>query len=555
MMLRKLQHTQVPVWIKLRHLPVELWTTEGLSTVDSGIGKPLYPDAITRACTRLDFARVCVMLDICLKLPKHIVIMVPSEDGSESACKVDVEYEWLPPKCNACMTLGHSTKECPPKKPRQPPVSVYVQKPVVGPRESVTAPPTQTPWEQGRREERPVASGTRSVECEKTAVWNVRGLNHKDHQVSVTNLASEHRLHFMGLLKTRVSVGNVARVQRGLLPRWNCAQFVHCDVYIRYLHVNVFITIAYGVNDVVGQRLLWAELGRISRTVCDVPWLVGGDFNTVVDESEVCGQSRDIRGAAEEFQECLRDTGLITLPMQGSGFPGAWPNTFYVSLNARTSDHSPFVLRGDDAGQKVSMFRFDNYLTLSSEFIPRAQRQKKGDLSTNVKLAGTFLDSAQALLAQDRQCPVLLHLEFCCKMILRLATRLEQNMLHQRAKIAWMKGGDQCSRIFFRKVAKRRASKWVFQITDSGGQVLTEQRDVSNEFIGYYQTLLGGERRNRVIDLCYLRPWARHILSEAEAHTLVQPVTPGDIKLAVFDIDEVKAPGPDGFSSGFFKAA
>ncbi|KAL0444880.1 UNVERIFIED_CONTAM: hypothetical protein Slati_2210700 [Sesamum latifolium] len=127
MMLRKLQHTQVPVWIKLRHLPVELWTTKGLSTMASGIGKPLYPDAITRACTRLDFARVCVMLDISSKLPKHIVIMVPSEDGSESACKVDVEYEWLPPKCNACMSLGHPMKDCPSTKPK-PPISVYVQK-------------------------------------------------------------------------------------------------------------------------------------------------------------------------------------------------------------------------------------------------------------------------------------------------------------------------------------------------------------------------------------------------------------------------------------------
>ncbi|KAK4384171.1 hypothetical protein Sango_3084600, partial [Sesamum angolense] len=98
MVLRKLKHTEVPVWIKLRHLPVELWTTEGLSTVASGIGRPLYPDAITRACTRLDFARVCVMLNVSSKLPKHVVILMPNELGGETACKVDVEYEWLPPK-------------------------------------------------------------------------------------------------------------------------------------------------------------------------------------------------------------------------------------------------------------------------------------------------------------------------------------------------------------------------------------------------------------------------------------------------------------------------
>ncbi|KAL0420749.1 UNVERIFIED_CONTAM: hypothetical protein Slati_3097800 [Sesamum latifolium] len=327
---------EVPVWIKLRHLLVELWTNEGLSTVASGIGKPLYPDAITRACTRLDFTRVCVMLDISSKFPKHIVIMVPSEDGSESACKVDVEYEWLPPKYNECMSLGHPTKECPSRKPKQSPVSAYVQKP-----------PAPVPREQVRREPRDrketsAGSGTDLVERE----------------------------------------------------------------------------------DKGDSRSLWKRLDRLLVNDC---WL------------------------------------------------GAWPNTSYVSLNARTSDHSPLVLHGDVA--------------------------------------------AQALLAQDRQSPILLHLEFCCKMILRLATKLEQNMLHQRAKLAWMKGGDQCSRIFFPK------------------------------------TLLGGERRHRVIDLCYLRPWARYIISEAEALILVQAVTPNEIKLAVFDIDEVKAPGLDGYSSGFFKAA
>ncbi|KAL2226588.1 UNVERIFIED_CONTAM: hypothetical protein Sindi_2017500 [Sesamum indicum] len=112
MAMRKLKHTQVPVWIKLRHLPLEFWTTEGLSTVASGVGKPLYPDAITRACMRLDFARVCVMIDVTQKLKKHIIIMTPDEDGGETPCKVDIEYEWLPPKCTGCMMLGHSVKEC-----------------------------------------------------------------------------------------------------------------------------------------------------------------------------------------------------------------------------------------------------------------------------------------------------------------------------------------------------------------------------------------------------------------------------------------------------------
>ncbi|KAL2223746.1 UNVERIFIED_CONTAM: hypothetical protein Sindi_3038400, partial [Sesamum indicum] len=131
MAMRKLKHTQVPVWIKLRHLPMEFWTTEGLSTVASGVGKPLYPDAITRACTRLDFARVCVMIDATQKLHKHIIVMAPDEEGGETPCKVDIEYEWLPPKCTACMSLGHSNKDCAlnkTRKPTKPTVNVYVPK-------------------------------------------------------------------------------------------------------------------------------------------------------------------------------------------------------------------------------------------------------------------------------------------------------------------------------------------------------------------------------------------------------------------------------------------
>ncbi|KAK4384366.1 hypothetical protein Sango_3068700 [Sesamum angolense] len=90
-----------------------------------------------------------------------------------------------------------------------------------------------------------------------------------------------------------------------------------------------------------------------------------------------------------------------------------------------------------------------------------------------------------------------------------LATKLEQVMLQQRAKIQWLKGGDQCSRIFFQKVAMRKASKKVFQIANEAGRTLTEQDEVVDEFVSFYQRLLG----------------------------------------------EDKAPGPDGYSSGFYKAA
>ncbi|KAL0290466.1 UNVERIFIED_CONTAM: hypothetical protein Sradi_7049800 [Sesamum radiatum] len=77
MSLRKQKHTKVPVWIRIRHLPMEYWTEDGLSAVASGVGTPLYTDKITKTCSRLDFARVCVMLDYNSKLPRHLVVLSP----------------------------------------------------------------------------------------------------------------------------------------------------------------------------------------------------------------------------------------------------------------------------------------------------------------------------------------------------------------------------------------------------------------------------------------------------------------------------------------------
>ncbi|KAL2240827.1 UNVERIFIED_CONTAM: hypothetical protein Sindi_0723900 [Sesamum indicum] len=156
----------------------------------------------------------------------------------------------------------------------------------------------------------------------------------------------------------------------------------------------------------------------------------------------------------------------------------------------------------------------------------REQRRNKGDLSHNVQMAKGFLEAAQLLI-----------------------------MLQQRAKMQWMKGGDQCSRVFFRKIAQRRSSRRIFQINDDQGSTHTNPEEVVNEFVTYYQNLLGGDRRRTVIDIRFLRPWARHILSNEESTALLLPSTSVDVKQAIFDIDEDKAPGPDGYSSGFFKAA
>ncbi|KAL2224851.1 UNVERIFIED_CONTAM: hypothetical protein Sindi_2938900 [Sesamum indicum] len=95
----------------------------------------------------------------------------------------------------------------------------------------------------------------------------------------------------------------------------------------------------------------------------------------------------------------------------------------------------------------------------------------------------------------------------------------------------------------------------ILQINDENGNTHSDQEEVAYEFVSYYQNLLGGTRRRWTVDIRYLRPWARHCITDEEANHLLLPFSPDDVKQAVFAIAEDKAPGPDGYSSGFFKAA
>ncbi|KAL0439700.1 UNVERIFIED_CONTAM: hypothetical protein Slati_2453000 [Sesamum latifolium] len=110
---------------------MEYWTEDGLSVVASGIGTPLYTDKITKTCSRLYFAQVCVMLDYQSKLPKHLIVLSPIlREGKEMPMKVDIEYEWLPLRCKQCCSLGHNASACPDTrlKKQSIPVTVFVQK-------------------------------------------------------------------------------------------------------------------------------------------------------------------------------------------------------------------------------------------------------------------------------------------------------------------------------------------------------------------------------------------------------------------------------------------
>ncbi|KAK4384548.1 hypothetical protein Sango_3049100 [Sesamum angolense] len=252
----------------------------------------------------------------------------------------------------------------------------------------------------------------------KAASWNVRGINGVAHQRSVVQLVREFQLQFLGLVETRVRVQNAVTVQHSILQNWSWFtdyngpggriwlawlpsevevdilqvdnQYIHCKVTNKKEHTKCLITVIYGEYDLIPRRSLWRCIEQLASDICDDPWLITGDFNAVIDDSEVSGNAADTSQSMTEFRECVTKSELLHLPFTGAPFTwhnsseggrslwkrldrmlvnetwlAVWPLSKYLCSTLRTSDHAPLIIQGEQGHMATSMFRFENIILIS----------------------------------------------------------------------------------------------------------------------------------------------------------------------------------------------
>ncbi|GKD29234.1 RNA-directed DNA polymerase, eukaryota, reverse transcriptase zinc-binding domain protein, partial [Tanacetum coccineum] len=114
--LDKAEPCKLPLWVKLRNLPLEDWSSKRISVVASRLGTPLIMDQITTNMCNLGngrpgFARVLVDVEAGKGLPKKIDILYKNKEGVVTGNKsVNVSYDWAPPMCTCCKVFGHNDK-------------------------------------------------------------------------------------------------------------------------------------------------------------------------------------------------------------------------------------------------------------------------------------------------------------------------------------------------------------------------------------------------------------------------------------------------------------
>ncbi|KAK9689554.1 hypothetical protein RND81_09G066700 [Saponaria officinalis] len=128
--------------------------------------------------------------------------------------------------------------------------------------------------------------------------------------------------------------------------------------------------------------------------------------------------------------------------------------------------------------------------------------------------------------------------------------KAELSFYQQRAKIKKIQQNDENTSYYQAKVKEQYTRNKIVSIS-SDGDVLSTDGDIGQAFVSCYSSLLGPGPALDAMDDRYME--GAHI-SDDQHYLLNHPILDTEIKEALFSIDEDKAPGLDGITSGFFKS-
>ncbi|KAL0423758.1 UNVERIFIED_CONTAM: hypothetical protein Sradi_0910600 [Sesamum radiatum] len=100
-------------------------------------------------------------------------------------------------------------------------------------------------------------------------------------------------------------------------------------------------------------------------------------------------------------------------------------------------------------------------------------------------------------------------------------------------------------------VKRNTARNSILAVTKSDGCIITFAPEIAQKFIGFYTSLLDTEDQTRPADDGVFE-WGPMLTLEL-ASDFCRAVTPAEVKTAVLQISDNKAPGPDSYTSCFFR--
>lgn len=395
-------------------------------------------------------------------------------------------------------------------------------------------------------------------------IWNIRGIGTESSVLYLKDIIRVHSPSVIGLLEPKHNsrgIGDFARkigfegyyhgepinnhiwifwrnpVQlREFTITYQCNSF-----YINWTgEGDVKMSMVYARCNRAERLDLWETLRQTSHT--NDPWIVGGDFNIILNADEKRGGNPVDLRAIHDFRECVLDTGITEIDFEGDRFTWCnnqkgncriWerldrcfangeaiaqlPTLKCRHLTRNTSDHSPLLLSIQTPTKHKARFIFQKMWMEHPEFLPlvsrvwnsnihgspsfivaeklrRLQRHLKGwnwevfgDIRTKLhetrcKIEDLEGRTQQAYVEEEAKELNMLKIEM---------TRLlkwETDILYQKTREKWVTEGDRNTK-FFHALIKERRRRNTIKITNPDGSVLTDSQQILAGAVCHFQSL------------------------------------------------------------------
>ncbi|CAM8920109.1 unnamed protein product [Rhodiola kirilowii] len=457
--------------------------------------------------------------------------------------------------------------------------------------------------------------------------WNCRGLGRPRTVRALKELISSNRPQILGLIETKLkdsrwdqlklnlgyrccfAVSSRGRAG-GLALLWNEQQAVSLRSYSRY-HIDVVVeseeqfrlTLFYGDPRAQNRGSSWDLIRRLA-SVCDLPWLVMGDFNEVCYSWEATGVRQREESRLRAFRDVLEECGLFDLGWNGNPYTfsnkrtgdrearvrldrfvanGCWRRMFPLfSVRhswANASDHCPIVLdlRGEKRKYRQDIFRFeimwmrhDRYAEKFGEIWQEALKEGRAVSSMlescgrqfkrwndeefgNVKRRIERLKKQIQELQRGSRCVATVEEENRLSAELDEWLAREECIWKQRARTEWLKEGDRNTAFFHARASHRRKINKLSGLENEQGELISEEKDMLKIVEGYFRRVFTSSNNEDKIDWQMALEAIPRRVTEEMNRRLSEPFTLDEVRRSLFQMSPTKAPGPDGFPAVFFQ--
>ncbi|XP_074314256.1 uncharacterized protein LOC141649465 [Silene latifolia] len=523
----------VPAWIRIHDLPLRFWG-KCLPAIAGLVGTYQKSDQATMDKTRLGYARVMVKLTVGNKFPSKVRF----RDEIGSIVSLPVEYEWKPSFCIKYKGIGHEAANC---RKEMKPQKKHVH--------------TLQVW-------RPVkAAGLIGIPDKSTKISSlVRSSQQIANGQGVSaNLVTPEKSYIEARWFSHTKGGRVWLMWKADLYDVHVlkydAQFVHALVTERCSLAQFYITMVYAFNDGSERRNLWMKLELLHSAITGPWWLLEGQIRVYSrldrflinqDWAQQFPNMAPHFHPSGYFDHCpcvVSDNQLAVIRKTNFKYFNMWSKAH--SLLTTVQEEWQKCYSG------YPMYCVTSKLKALKGRLKELNKECYSDVENSAILAEKEVINIQGKLIQDPLNAELIQEEITGLKSFKELNDARQSYLRQKAKAQWMEDEDANSTYFHGAIKKRCSMNKVTQIEYYNGHNCTTSQSIRDAFLNYYQELLGTSKPTEMVRQQVLN--SGKCCTEAHKEILNKPVTNEEIKEAFFKVPIDKSPGPDGYTSGFFK--